>query len=145
MDAKFQRPATGGHPGDATHPPDARPPSWVESLADLVGTRIALIQAEAKQAAANRAGRIAKIVASVFLVICAWLLLMAAVAGLLHAHAGFAWYWGCLSLGGIHLLAIAMLLRSARSPGQPAFQHTRSEFQKDREWLQNLKNSKSGN
>lgn len=144
MDSNFQRPATGIHPDDAARQSTAPPPSWADSLADLVVTRIALIQAEAKQAAANRAVRFAKIVASVFLVVCAWLLLMAAAAGLLHAYAGFAWYWGCLSLGGIHLLGIAMLLRGARSPGQPAFQHTLSEFQKDREWLKNLKNTKSG-
>lgn len=71
-----------------------------------------------------------------------WVLLLTATTGIIHMLVGFAWYWTCLILAVIHLLAGIALLRAARTPGRPAFQHTIAEFQKDREWLQNLQNRK---
>lgn len=123
--------------------PDASPPSWLDNFVELIATRIALIEAETRGAAASGAGRVIRIVISGFLAVVAWLLLMAAAAGLLHAITGLAWYWGCLILGAAHLATIAILLHQARKPGPPTYQHTRAEFQKDREWLLNLKNRKS--
>jgi len=140
MDDHTQTHATGSRPD-----PAPAPPSWADSVADLVGSRIALIQAEARQAAANSASRLIMLAIAVFLAGSAWLLLMAAVVGVLHIHAGFPWYWGCLSLGTAHLLATAALVRGARNAGAPAFEHTLAEFKKDREWLQNLQQSKSRN
>jgi uncharacterized membrane protein YqjE len=135
----------GGIPPRHGDVPSAPPASWADSIVQLVGTRIALIQAEARQAAANNAGRFAMLIAALLLTAFAWILLMAAAVGLLQAFAGFPWYWGCLTLAAVHLLAILALLRRAREPGPPAFQHTLAEFQKDREWLQNLQHPKSGN
>ncbi len=133
------------------HPQMPEPPvsqtagnsSWVEHLLDLANSRIALFQLEAKQAASRSICRVVMIAAAAFAACVAWLLLMSGIVGILHTYAGFPWYWSCLALGGVHLLVIAALLRSARTPGPAAFQQTRSEFQKDREWLQSLQHPKS--
>jgi uncharacterized membrane protein YqjE len=117
--------------------------SWADSIFDLIGSRIALFQLEAKLAAARNAGRLVMLASAAFACVVTWLLLMAGIAGIMNAFTGLAWYWTCLILAGIHLLAVAALLRAARAPGPPAFEHTRSEFQKDREWLQNLQHRKS--
>ncbi len=118
-------------------------PHWMESLCDLVIGRVELMRIEARQALADGVIRLAMAVAAIFLSVVVWLLLLAAVAGLAHAHAGLAWYWSCLVLAGLHLLAILAMIRRTRAPRPPAFQHTRSEFQKDREWLHNLQHRKS--
>ncbi len=134
---------------DTTHrtrspdPGSGAPPSWADSISDLLGSRIALFQLEAKQAAARSAGRLAMIASAAFCAVVTWLLLMAGIAGIVDTFTGLAWYWTCLVLAGIHLLAIAALLRAARAPGPPTFEHTRSEFQKDCEWLKNLQHRKS--
>lgn len=125
--------------------PQTPPPSWSASIASFIQTRIELIQAEAQAAVADRASRVVMAIAAAFLAIFCWLLINAAIAGILHTHANFPWYWGCLALAGIHLLAILALARAVRAPVPPAFQHTRSEFNKDREWLQSLQKPKSNN
>jgi len=117
--------------------------SWADSIFDLIGSRIALFQLEAKQAATRNAGRLVMLASAAFACVVTWLLLMAGIAGMVNAFTGLAWYWTCLILAAIHLLAVAALLRAARAPGPPAFEHTRSEFQKDREWLQKLQHRKS--
>ncbi len=127
------------------HPtaPDGPPPSWVDSFVDLVISRIELIGAEARAAVAAGAGRIIRIVVAVLFVAITWLLLMAGIAGLGQALAGIPWYWGCLILAMLHTVTAIILVNQARKPGPPAFQHTRAEFQKDREWIKNLQHPKS--
>lgn len=134
-----------GNPSDDHHHGE-RPesvPSWVGSLFELFQSRIALAQLEAKHAAADGLTRIMMLVVAAFLLVVAWFLLLAAVAGVMHAYAGFAWYWTCLALAGIHLLAILLAVRRVRAAREFPFQYTRSEIQKDLEWLHNLQHRKS--
>jgi len=116
--------------------------SWIENAAELASNRIALFQLEAKQVAARNAGRLLMVTGAALAAIVAWLLLIVGITGVVHTFTYLAWYWTCLIIAGIHLLAVVALLHWARSPGPPSFQHTRSEFQKDREWLQNLQHRK---
>jgi len=115
----------------------------MDSALDLVTSRIALFQLEAKQAAARNAGRAVMMVGASLATLVMWILLIAAITGMVHAFMNFAWYWTCLIIAGIHLLVAVILIRFACAPGPPTFKHTRSEFQKDREWLQNLQHRKS--
>lgn len=134
-----------GNPSDDHHHGE-RPesvPSWVGNLFELLQSRIALVQLEAKHAAADGFTRILMLAAAAFMLVVSWFLLLAAVAGVMHAYAGFAWYWTCLALAGMHLLAILLAIRRARAPRAPSFHHTRSEIQKDIEWLHNLQHRKS--
>lgn len=117
--------------------------SWVDGFFDLVSSRIALIQVEAQQVASRNIGRAVMLAGAASAVVVAWFLLMAGIVGVFHAFTGFAWYWTCLIIAGIHLLAVVALIRGARASGPPTFEHTRSEFKKDREWLQNLQHRKS--
>lgn len=133
-----------GEPSNHDHGdrPDSVP-SWVGSLSNLIHSRIELMQLEARQVITDGMVRGIMLIASALMVVVTWFLLMAAVVGLVQAFTGFAWYWTCLAMGGIHLLAILAMIRRARAPRPPAFQHTRSEFQQDREWLKNLQHRKS--
>jgi len=140
--------ATDLHPHDDPESPQStgdapQSSSWANGVIDLLCARLALIGLEARQAAALGAGRAAMILAAALLGGAAWLLAITSLAGILHAFAGFPWYWACLAIAAVHLLAASILLHIARKPGPPAFRHTKSEFQKDREWLQNLKTPKS--
>lgn len=115
----------------------------MENASDLVNSRIALFKLEAKQAAARNVGRVLLLAGAGSAAVVTWFLLIAGIIGVVHAFTGLAWYWTCLIIAGIHLLAVAAMLRSARAPGPSTFEHTRSEFQKDREWLQNIQHRKS--
>ncbi|MFU8892914.1 MAG: phage holin family protein [Luteolibacter sp.] len=131
-----QRPSGSAHDSAAV-------PSWADHVFDLIASRIALFQLEAKQAASRNAGRAIMMAVAAFFVVITWLLLLAATAGIVHVLAGFAWYWTCLIFAAIHLLTAAALLRAARAPGTPAFEYTVAEFHKDRAWLRDLQHPKS--
>lgn len=118
-------------------------PAWAANLIDLLQSRAALIRLEASQIIGDGVCRIVLIAICAFFGVVTWLLLMAASVGLLHTFAGLAWYWACLALGGIHLIAMIAMVRRIRAPRPPAFTHTRSEFLKDKEWLQHLQHPKS--
>ncbi len=124
------------------------PPSanWRTALADLLGTRLALIQYEFKHAAQAGIRRAALFAAAALCVIFAWIILMAAVIGGVSAGTGLAWYWVALIAGGVHLAVAAILVILAKRPTGAAFEITIAEFKKDRVWLESLQSHpKSGN
>jgi len=71
-------------------------------------------------------------------------LLLAGSIGALSQLAGWSWFWSALAIGAIHIIIAASLLRKSSGAGTPLFPVTRAEFQRDREWIENLqKNPKS--
>ena len=106
----------------------------------LVSTRVALIQLESKDAA-RALGRKAIIgVAAASSLFFAWALLLVAGISLLASTTGWPWHIVALIAALAHLAAAAILATSLRRPVPPAFPHTRNEFQKDRQWIENLQN-----
>ncbi|WAC21284.1 phage holin family protein [Luteolibacter sp. SL250] len=121
------------------------PPNWRTALADLVGSRIALVQLEFQQAAGSGLKRGILFAAAAILLLLAWIVLVAGGIGAISASAGWPWYWVTLSAGGIHLFIALILILIARKPGPATFEFTRAEFKKDREWLANFQSPNKSN
>ena len=111
----------------------------------LIASRITLIELESKDAARNAAKRIACLIAAICGVAFAWALLMAGLIAFLSASQGWPWYHVSIGAGVLHLLAGVILTTLAKSSGAASFHVTRSEFQKDREWIENFQQTKKSN
>lgn len=118
---------------------DAKPPvNWREALMTLVATRLALIQLESRQVATHVGGRAFRLAAAAVCAVFGWALLLAGVIALLSTSFGWPWHWIALAAAAIHLLGAWLLINLGKTTPPPAFPHTRAEFQKDREWIENL-------
>ena len=119
---------------------------WVEAVACLISSRIALIQLEARLSARRAAMRAAKIVAAALCVLFTWILLVAGGIGAVAAATQWPWHWLAIAAALLHLVAaLACIHRGKPQEGAP-FPLTRAEFEKDRQWLETLKkNNASGN
>ena len=105
------------------------PENWKEAIPSLIGVTV-------------RKLIIVGVLA--FCLIASWGLLTAGLIGLISVHFNCAWYFAAFSLGGIYLLiALVMLLIFKGSKKIESFPVTRKEFEKDREWLNQLKNRSS--
>lgn len=104
----------------------------------LVAARVALFQLESKVAvrgATRRAGIIAAACGCAF---AAWMLLLAGGVSIISQSTGWPWNWVAVGLAAVHLLVGVILAQVARSAETPNFPATRTEFQKDREWIENF-------
>ena len=138
-------------PGDGRPGVRATFSSFADGLRQYLLARGELLSIESREAArvAGRKGTLA------FLLACAVffgyaLLLTAAVALVGHwlgtilpgAWSQFGWQTAAVLAGLLHLGAAALCYRALRQPpSEPLFEVTRSEFQKDRQWLNDQQNS----
>jgi Protein of unknown function (DUF1469). len=137
-------PLTGPNLNPVDHP--AIPTNWRTALADLVGARFALVQAELKESASSGIKRVAFFGAGALFLLFAWGLIVAGAVGAIAGEAGYPWYWVTLIAGGIHLLLAGIVIVLAKRPAQgPSFHFTREEFKKDRAWLENFQSPKKSN
>jgi uncharacterized membrane protein YqjE len=121
------------------------PSNWREAILTLVASRVTLIQLESKDAAADALRRLIRITAVVICVFFTWSLLLAGgIAAIAHAT-GWPWYWIAMGAAAAHLQATFIFAQSARTPGRPPFPVTRSEFKKDREWLETFLKTRKSN
>lgn len=134
-------------PGQIPDPVPAAPPpaNWRTALADLLGSRAALIQLELKQAAGTGIKRVILFAAAALFLLFFWIVLVIGLVGLISAKGGYPWYHVALIAAGIHFLIAVILLAIAKRPAPPAFEITRQEFQKDRAWLQNFQSPGKSN
>lgn len=124
-------------PGD----PLQRPPAnWREALLTLIATRVALVQLEAGEAARAAGIRALFGVGAAFCCFFAWALLLVAGVSLLAQTTGWPWHAFAAIAAVVHLIAAAMFVRALRKPAAPAFSHTKNEFRKDRQWIENFQN-----
>lgn len=121
------------------------PANWREALMGLIASRAALIELEAKEAAKSGARRAVMVGIAAGCLFFTWALLLAGVIGLIATQVGWGWHWVALGAAGLHLIAAVVLMKQAKPSGVPAFPVTRSEFQKDREWIENFQKTKSSN
>ena len=126
--------------GDSTHPSN-----WREALMGLVASRIALIELESKEAASAGARRAASLVGAVISAFFTWALLLAGGIAAIAASTGCPWYWLAIGAAVVHLITALILMKAAKPSGQPAFPVTRSEFKKDREWIENFQKTRKSN
>lgn len=128
-----------------TDPTSTRPePGLTEAGAAYLAARLELVRIEAEEAARQvaRRGVLAAIVAA--LAAFAWALLLAGLVGwgsAVLARAGFdiPWHLVAVGFGLLHLLAAGLFGVALARPAPPAFQTTRTELEKDRAWIRDLR------
>lgn len=104
----------------------------------LIASRLALIELESKDAVKQGVRAAIMIVAAVICVIFAWAMLLAGGVSLIAVSAGWPWYLVALGVAALHLLVGFILLKLAKPSAISAFPVTRSEFKKDRQWIENF-------
>lgn len=112
--------------------------SWLGSLAALASDRVALFRHEARGAGRFLVRTVILGLVAVVASVCCWALLVAGVVAMLAVATGWAWYAWAMIAAGLHLLVALGSLLLLKSASPPEFPLTRSEFQNDRTWLQNL-------
>jgi uncharacterized membrane protein YqjE len=129
----------------AENPPPGHEDQGIkEAAAEFIAARLELIRIEAREAGrlAARRGVLAGTLAGA--ATFAWGLVLAGLTGLLAESLHQPWYWIALGLAAIHL-AVAVIAGIAVSRPLPkSFQTTRTELEKDREWLTELRHKLSG-
>lgn len=140
--------ADSGHP--SLNPPEEGelprggesdlPQNWKEAIPCLVASRIAIIKAESGDVVGSVVGKIVLLAVAAFCLVLVWLLVVAGVIGAIAAATSWKWYHVAFAEAGVHALValVAFLIARSKTTG-PAFPITRSEFEKDREWLDQLK------
>jgi MFS family permease len=131
--------------GNTTPSPGSPPLDWREALLTLIASRISIIQIESKEAARAAAGRLAYLIGIVICIFFAWALFLAGGIAALAAATSWSWFWIAMAVAALHLVAAALLSRAAKAPAKPSFTHTRAEFQKDREWIENFQKTRKSN
>jgi uncharacterized membrane protein YqjE len=114
--------------------------NWMEAIIGLFETRAAIVSLEAKDALSSALAKLVPLVLCLFCVFAAWALTVAAIIGCLTGATDWKWHQITFAMAGVHILiaAVALLVAKAKKPAP--FPVTRSEFEKDREWLIQLKN-----
>jgi uncharacterized membrane protein YqjE len=114
--------------------------NWVEAIFGLIESRSAIISLEAKDALGNTLAKLVPFVVCVFCVFATWALVVVATIGGLASATLWKWHQITFAMAALHLI-IALIARFIAKKQKPApFPVTRSEFEKDREWLIHLKN-----
>lgn len=108
--------------------------SWRESAVEFVSSRVELLSLEAKEAGKSVAVKAALAVFAVCCLLVAWLAVVAGLVGWIAAGTG-PWYFVALGAAAFHLLLAGIAAMILRRPAPPAFQHSKAELSKDREWL----------
>ncbi len=120
---------------------DPVPHSWYEAIPALIASRLGIFRIEAQEALAALIGKLVLIGLAVFLFVCGWLLLLAGLLGWVSTQYGWPWYLVALAAAGAHfLLALVVFLIFRSAKKTCAFPVTCQEFEKDRQWLNQLKN-----
>ena len=116
----------------------AAPLDWKSAILDLISSRSAIFRIELAEYRRKSARRVAFLILAVLGTASGWLLLLAGAVPLLAGAFGISWPVMALIMGGAHMVGVAICLLLARPGNDPAFPATLSEFQKDREWIENL-------
>lgn len=121
------------------------PKGWKEALPCLIASRLEIIRIEAQDVFRGMARSLILLGVAVFCMISAWLLLIGGVVGLLSEATGWTWYHAAFMVAGAHLIIaiLIFLIINRSSKSAESFPITRVEFEKDREWLNQLKNQSS--
>ncbi len=114
--------------------------NWVEAIFGLAESRAAIISLEAKDALNSGLAKVIPLAVCLFCVFTAWALTVAAAIGCLSACTAWKWYQVAFAMAGLHLVIVAVAWQIAKKRKPAPFPVTRSEFEKDREWLIQLKN-----
>jgi bacteriorhodopsin len=125
-------------PTGLDHHNASTPSGWMEALFTLISSRLTLIQLEFRDAARQRSKSIVAKIAAVLCVFFTWALTLAGGIAALATVTPWPWYGIALVAAALHLIVAVILFKAANSPKPQPFPITRSEFQKDHEWIKSL-------
>lgn len=129
---------------DAGTAPEASSESWRDAFAGLLATRLSLIKLESQDAAKQVVRSIVFVGIACLCALFGYLLLLAGAVSLVADAGGWPWNWVAVVGALLHLVVAIIFATMAKSKGD-TFSATRAEFQKDREWLENLKKTRKSN
>lgn len=109
----------------------------------LIASRVDLIELEAKELGRVAIRRGILFATAFVCVLSTWALVLVGGIALIADLANWPWSWVALSAAALHLLVAFILVRMAKPSGGRTFPVTRSEFKKDREWIENLHKTKN--
>ncbi len=135
--------AGAGPGGDSQDPAHEPGENWRKALMTLIASRIGIFRIESRQAARVTTRRSLLFVTAFLCLLFAWALLLCAAVLWLPQQTGLPLPAVALLLGIAHLVGGAILVLIARRNTDPLFPTTRSEFLKDRAWLENLQKNQN--
>jgi uncharacterized membrane protein YqjE len=134
-----------------SHPPDNDPPpapagpgavpplpTAVTSILDLIASRVAIILLESKETAGQWTRRLLLFVIAGLCALFAWALLVAGLVTWISEAAGWPWHWVALGAAVCHGIAAWISTLFAKPSASETFPITRSEFKKDRQWIESF-------
>lgn len=131
-------PASGDGFGDALRR------TLVGSL-DYLHARLALLRYEAKEAGTDLVLRLAGFLVAALFACLAYIVALGGTIGWIAAAGDWAWYKVALIAALLHLLAAAgLVLFAKRKFGKAPFRDTLAEMQRDRQWLEELRDDEKG-
>lgn len=123
-----------------SNPPNG---NWVEAIFGLIESRAEIISLEAKEAMGDGFAKLVPLVICLFCVFATWALTVVAAIGCLANATNWKWYEITCAMAALHMVIAVIAFLVAKKPKPAPFPVTRSEFEKDREWLIQLKNRKN--
>lgn len=115
------------------------PKNWKEGLSVLAASRSAIFKLEGKKAASDAITKLVLAIVAILGLLFSWILLMSGLVGVLAVYTPMNWWQSSFTVAGGHILVAIILLLIAKASGSAPFPITRKEFEKDREWLNQLK------
>lgn len=117
------------------------PRNWIEAIPALIASRIGIFRIEAQEALSALIAKLVLVAFGALMFVCAWVLLLAGAVGWISAHYEWPWYQVALGASGVHFVLALMMFMIIRAIKRPcAFPVTCQEFEKDRQWLNQIKN-----
>lgn len=117
----------------------ALPSNWTQALAALSSSRAAILKIEGKKVASDLIVKVGLVIIAVLGLLFSWILLMIGLVGVLTVYTILNWWQASFAIAGGHVVIAIVLLLIAKAIGSEPFPVTRKEFEKDREWLNQLK------
>lgn len=117
--------------------------NWREALMALIETRISLIQLESRTAGKAAGKRAALFGAAGACAFFCWALLLAGGISLISRWTQWPWDLIAITTAVLHLIIGLVLVKLPPPTNGAAFELTRAEFQKDREWIENFNKNKN--
>ncbi len=115
--------------------------NWKDAIPSLIASRIGIIRIESQDAIEVAVRKLILLSVALFSLFATWALLTAGLVGVISEHFNCPWYFAAFSVGGVYLLiSLVMLVIIKRIKKTESFPITRAEFEKDRKWLNQLKN-----
>ena len=133
-------------PPPETESPTANTPpinDWQAALSELISSRIELIRLESSEATRIAAKKTTQAIIIAVCLATAWFALMVSITCLIHHFCKVDWWLITLILATLHFILAMVFFTQLKQSSAPIFPVTRTEFQKDRLWLQRIKTKQS--